>query len=128
MSRDIITAKQKGNFKKTEGFFKRAKSRAYLKDLNRFGELGVKALSSATPRKTGTTASSWGYQIEQTSDCTKIIWTNSNIQNGVNIAVVLDVGHGTEDGYWIEGRHYIDPAMQPVFDEIAKTAWKGVIE
>ena len=128
MSRDVISVKHKGDFKNTENLFKRAKNRAYLKDLNYFGELGVKALSSATPRKTGMTANSWDYRIEQTSDIAKIIWTNSNINNGVNIAVILDKGHGTDDGYWIEGRHFIDPAMQPVFDEIAKKAWKGVVE
>ena len=128
MSRDIISVKQKGNFKNTESLFKRAKSRAYLKDLNYFGAMGVKALSSATPRKTGKTASSWDYKIEQTAEYAKIIWTNSNVQDGVNIAVILDKGHGTDDGYWIEGRHYIDPAMEPVFEEIAKKAWKGVVE
>ena len=128
MSRDVISIKQKGDFKNTEKLFKRAKSRAYLKDLNYFGELGVKALSSATPRRTGLTADSWGYRVEQNADVARIIWTNSNVQDGVNIAVVLDKGHGTDDGYWIEGRHFINPAMQPVFDEIARKAWKGVVE
>lgn len=128
MSRDIISIKQKGDFKKTEGLFKRAKSRAYLKDLNRYGELGVKALSAATPRRTGKTADSWKYRIEETADITRIIWCNSNIQNNVNIAVILDKGHATDDGYWIEGRHFIMPSMIPVFEKIAKEAWKGVVE
>ena len=127
MSRDIITIKHKGSFKNTEKFLRQANSGAYLKDLNYFGELGVKALSSATPKDTGLTASSWGYQIERNGDRIRIVWTNSNVQDGVNIALILDKGHGTRAGYWVEGRHYIDPAIQPVFDNIANKAWKEVV-
>lgn len=127
MSGKIVSVKHKGDFKNTEKFLKRMEKRDHLNDLNRYGQLGVSALIAATPRDTGRTASSWGYTIEQSAEYTKIIWTNSNIQDGANIAVILNTGHGTGQGYWVEGRDYINPAMQPVFDEIAEGAWKGVV-
>lgn len=128
MARDIITVTQKGDFKKTEKFLKRMKNRSYLSDLAQYGEMGVSALRAATPKDTGITADSWDYSIEQGDGFVRLAWNNSNVQDGVNIALILNTGHGTRQGYWIEGRNYIDPALLPVFDKIADGAWKGVVE
>ena len=95
--------------------------------LSKYAELGVKLLSEATPVDTGLTASSWYSEIEHESDdCIVIRWLNSNVQRGINIALILDVGHGTGTGGWIEGRNYIDPTMQPMFDSIAEECWSEV--
>ena len=84
------------------------------------------ALASATPRDTGKTANSWNYEIEQDKDSVSISFYNTNIQNGVPIAIILQYGHGTRNGGWVQGRDYINPAIQPIFDEIVKSAWKEV--
>ncbi len=126
MARDMISFKISGNFKNSERFFKRVKDGAYLKDLDKYGLMGVRALSAATPVNSGTTAASWSYTIERTAEGIRIVWTNSNINDGVNIALILNTGHGTRSGHWVEGRNYINPALEPVFDEIAAGAWKEV--
>lgn len=122
----IITFSQKGNFKKTEKLFAKLMGKGYLADLQRYGEIGVSALKSATPKDTGKTADSWSYHIEETPGSTSIYWTNSNVNNGVNIAVILQYGHGTKNGGYVAGRDYINPAMQPVFDLIAEEAWERI--
>lgn len=122
----MIGFKQKGDFSKTTDFLKRNRQSLILKALNKYGEAGVKALALATPVDTGLTANSWYYKIEQTDVSVSIVYCNSNIQNGVSIAVILDHGHGTRGGGWVQGRHYIDPAIQPIFDEITKKAWGEV--
>ena len=94
--------------------------------LKKYGDLGVAALSANTPLRTGETASSWGYDIEVSSGQSKIIFTNSHINKGVNIAIILQYGHGTGTGGYVEGRDYINPAIQPIFDGIAEAAWKEV--
>lgn len=94
--------------------------------LEEYAEIGVKLLSEATPVDTGLTASSWYSEIERQDDVTIIRWLNSNVQRGVNIALILDAGHGTGSGGWVEGRNYIDPAMQPLFDELADKCWSEV--
>lgn len=88
--------------------------------------MGVDALNSATPKDTGLTASSWYYEIEKTSTGVTIAFYNSNIQNGIPIAIILQYGHGTGTGGWVQGRDYINPAIQPIFDEIAEKAWREV--
>jgi hypothetical protein len=90
--------------------------------------MGVDALAEATPKRTGLTAASWYYTIEKTKDSVAIYWNNSNIQNGVNIAVMLEYGHGTGNGGYVVGRNYITPAIQPIFDKIADEIWKGVTD
>lgn len=95
-------------------------------DLTKYAERGVAALVSATPVETGKTANSWYYTIEKKKDSATINFNNSNIQNGVPIAIILQYGHGTGTGGWVQGRDYINPAIQPVFDEIANSAWKEV--
>jgi len=97
-----------------------------VSDLDRFGKAGVAALASATPVKSGLTANSWYYETEIKDGAATITFNNSNIQNGVPIAIILQYGHGTNNGGWVQGRDYINPAIQPVFDKIANDAWREV--
>lgn len=115
-----------GSTNKTERFLQNMKKRDYLKDLDKLAQDGVSALASATPVESGLTASSWDYEIHRTSGSCEIVWTNSNINNGVPIAVILQYGHGTGTGGYVQGRDYINPAIRPIFDEIADRAWKVV--
>ena len=122
----MIKIRQKGDFKKLTSFLEKAKESLDIGILDKYGKKGVAALSSATPVDTGLTASSWFYKIENKNGIAKIEFHNSNIQNGVPIAVILQYGHGTRNGGYVVGRDYINPAIQPVFDELAKNAWKEV--
>ena len=122
----MIRFKQKGNFNKTKNFLDFLKKQKFLKSLDKYGRMGVEALSAATPVDTGLTSNSWDYKIEKTADLVSIIWTNSNIVKGVPIAVILDYGYGTGGGGYVKGRHYIAPAIKPIFDDIAENAWKEV--
>ena len=122
----MITIRQKGDFKLTTAFFKRMKEKPYLKVLNKFGEEGVRALSSATPKDSGLTSMSWSYRIEHDKNSTRIVWTNSNVVKGAPIAILLQYGHGTRNGGYVQGRDYINPALRPIFDKIANDAWKEV--
>ena len=122
----MIRFRQKGDFSKTTNFLKRAKDKVYLGDLDKYGRQGVAALASATPIDSGKTASSWYYKIENTKESAKITFYNSNVQNGVSIAIILQYGHGTRNGGWVEGRDYINPAVQPIFDKIVDDAWREV--
>lgn len=122
----MISFKQQGDFSKLTRFLERAKEAINLGDLDRYGREGVSALSAATPVDTGLTAKSWSYKIENKNGTSKISFLNSNIQNGVPIAIILQYGHGTRNGGWVQGRDYINPAIQPIFDKIADSAWKEV--
>lgn len=122
----LISFRQKGDFKKITGFLERAKGAMHLGFLDKYGREGVAALSSATPVESGLTASSWYYEIEHGNGSVSIAFYNSNIQNGVPIAVILQYGHGTGTGGWVEGRDYINPSIRPVFDKIAEAAWREV--
>lgn len=122
----MIRITQKGNFDKTERFLKKASKAEYLNILDKYAREGVTALSNATPVDSGLTASSWNYTIEKNAGGYSIYWTNSNINDGVNIAVILQYGHGTGTGGYVQGRDYINPAIRPVFDRIAEAAWKEV--
>ena len=122
----MIQIRQKGDFKKLTSLLERAKEGLDIGVLDKYGRKGVAALSSATPVDTGLTASSWFYKIENKNGVAKIEFHNRNIQNGVPIAVILQYGHGTRNGGYVVGRDYINPAIQPVFDELAKNAWKEV--
>lgn len=101
--------------------------RDYLKILHRFGREGVTALSQATPYDTGLTSQSWDYEVTTTRDSYVITWTNSNVVNGVPIAIILRYGHGTGTGGYVQGRDYINPAIRPIFDKFADEAWKEVV-
>ena len=122
----MITFRHKGDFSKLTRYLERVKESVHLGDLDRYGREGVVALASATPVDTGLTANSWYYKIEQTKGSAKISFYNSNIQNGVQIAVILQYGHGTRNGGWVQGRDYISPVIQPIFDKIANDAWREV--
>lgn len=124
----MIKFKQKGDFSKLTKFLEKTKEAVKLEDLDRFGKAGVSALASATPVETGLTANSWYYKIERNNGSATISFHNSNIQNGVPIAIILQYGHGTRNGGWVQGRDYINPAIQPIFDQIANEAWKEVTE
>ena len=122
----MISFRQKGDFSKLTSFLERAKETVYLGDLNKYGRQGVAALASATPIDSGETASSWYYEIENNKESATITFCNSNVQNGVPIAIILQYGHGTRNGGWVEGRDYINPAIQPIFDQIVDDAWREV--
>ena len=122
----MITFRQKGDFSKLTRFLERAKETVRLGDLDKYGRQGVAALSSATPIDSGLTAESWYYEIEHKKGSATITFYNSNVQNGVPIAIVLQYGHGTRNGGWVQGRDYINPAIQPIFDEIVNEAWREV--
>ena len=122
----MITFRQKGDFSKLTRFLERAKETVRLGDLDKYGRQGVAALSSATPIDSGLTAESWYYEIENKTGSATITFYNSNVQNGVPIAIVLQYGHGTRNGGWVQGRDYINPAIQPIFDEIVNEAWREV--
>lgn len=115
----MIVFKQKGDFKPTEQFLQKASKLNIASILERHAKEGVNALSANTPVDSGLTASSWGYEIRISEGSSSIIWTNSNIENGVPIAIVLQYGHGTGTGGYVQGRDYINPVMRPIFDKIA---------
>lgn len=122
----MITFKHKGDFSNLTRFLERAKEVVHMGDLDKYGRAGVEALASATPVDSGETANSWYYEITNSNGSAKITFNNSNIQNEVPIAIILQYGHGTGTGGWVEGRDYINPAIQPIFDEIANNAWREV--
>ena len=124
----FITFSSKGDFKKTEDFLKKAQKQTFYDHLDEYAKLGVQALKEATPIKTGKTANSWTYETEVKKDSATITWINTNNNNGENIAILIQYGHGTGTGGYVHGRDYINPAMQPVFDEIAENLWKEVTE
>lgn len=122
----MISFRQKGDFSKLTRYLERVKSAVKISDLDKFGKAGVDALASATPVDSGLTASSWYYKIEHEEGSVTIAFYNSNIQNGVPIAIIIQYGHGTNNGGWVQGRDYINPAIQPIFDQIANDVWKEV--
>lgn len=121
-----ISVNHRGDFSLTEKFLNNVLNHSYLNILDSYGKKGVAALYEATPKRTGRTAASWDYEIEHNSRESILRFTNSNIQNGVNVAIIIQYGHGTGRGTFIEGRDYINPALQPIFDEIASGAWEEV--
>ena len=122
----MISFRQKGDFSKLTSYLEKAKETIKLGNLDRYGREGVKALSSATPQDSGKTASSWYYEIEHKNGSASISFHNSNINKGVPIAIILQYGHGTRNGGWVEGKDYINPAIRPIFNKIASEAWKEV--
>lgn len=124
----MISFRQKGDFSKLSKYFEKMKEAAKIGVLDKYGREGVAALSSATPVESGKTASSWSYEIERQNGAVSIVFKNSNVNKGVPIAIVLQLGHGTGTGGWVEGRDYINPAIQPIFDKLANEAWEEVIK
>lgn len=121
-----ISFSSKGSFDNVEVFLKRMSRGEIFKQLEAFGAEGVAALSVATPLDSGKTARSWTYKVTQTFGHSTITWSNTHIENGVSIAIILQYGHGTGTGGYVEGRDYINPAIKPIFDKIADRTWKAV--
>lgn len=122
----MIKFRQKGDFSKLTHFLEKAKEAVRLGYLDKYGREGVAALASATPIESGRTASSWYYQVENKNGSASITFYNSNVNKGVPIAIILQYGHGTRNGGFVQGRDYINPAIQPIFDRIADEAWREV--
>lgn len=123
-----IEFRHKGNFSKTKNYFSKLKQAIQIRKANEYAQLGLAALMSATPKRTGLTAASWTYHIIKSSDMLTISYENTNVQKGENIAIILDLGHYSSRGHhWIEGRHYIEPAILPVFEQISKDLWEEII-
>ena len=122
----MLSVRQKGDFSKFTRFAERAKQAVRIGDLDRYGREGVAALASATPVETGKTANSWYYEIENKEGTIRLSFHNSNVQNGVPVAIVLQYGHATGNGGYVEGRDYINPAVRPIFDDITKNLWREV--
>lgn len=122
----MISFRHKGDFSKTTTFLKRAQKGVDPNILDKYGQAGVAALASVTPMDTGKTANSWYYKVSQKKDSVSIGFYNSNIQNGVLVAILLQYGHGTQNGGWVQGQDYINPAIKPVFDNIVRDAWREV--
>lgn len=115
-----------GNFSKTQRFLSFIMRGGQYAFLDAYAQRGVDALRNATPVDSGLTAASWGYEIQKSLTQVKITWTNTNIHNGFPVAVGIQVGHGTGTGGYVSGRDYINPAIRPVFDEIANSVWRAV--
>lgn len=122
----MISSSSSGSFKNTLGFLEKLKKGDYLRDLERFGEMGVRALAKATPKDTGKTSGSWSYKVERNGNSTSIAWYNDEENDGANVVILLQYGHGTGTGGYVEGYDFINPAMRPIFDKIAEDVWKKV--
>lgn len=120
----MIKITQSGSFDKTTKFLEAIQKGKLLASLSRYGQIGVNALANATPKESGKTASSWTYEITDSGGSYTIQWLNTNTNRGVNIAIILQYGHGTGTGGYVQGRDYINPAMRPIFDRIAQEAWR----
>lgn len=124
----MISVRHRGSLDKTLKFLMKAAEEDYLSNLDKYGQMGIEALQAATPKESGRTANSWSYQIVNGDSGPTITWTNSNVNKGVNIAIILQYGHGTGTGGYVVGRDYINPTLQPIFDQIAENAWKELIQ
>ena len=122
-----ISVKSRGNFKKTEAYFKKCQKALQKGVFDKYGRIGVAALAAATPVDSGKTASSWDYKVTVTSTNVKMEFINTNINKYVNIAVILQYGHATRNGGWVKGQDYINPAIKPVFEALVKEVWEEVI-
>lgn len=123
----IVSITQKGNFKKTDRFLHGLIGFHYERKMHHYGELGVQALKAATPKDTGKTADSWSYEIVQEEGRTALYWRNDNVVNGIPIAIIIQYGHATRNGGFVEGIDYINPTLKPIFEKMADEAWKEVV-
>ena len=122
----MIYFNQKGDFSKLNTYFERLKEVVGVSRMDEFGRQGVEALRDATPIRTGLTAHSWDYEIVRENNSVSIIFKNSNVNKGVQIAIILQYGHGTRNGGYVQGRDYINPAIKPIFDNLAKDMWRDI--
>ncbi len=123
----MIGFRQVGDFKNTNRFLKSIREAITNAKVESIAKQGVEALSAATPVRTGKTAASWSYKIENTNGKTTVLWTNDNVVNGVNIAIIIQYGHGTRNGGYVEGYDYINPALKPIFDRMTDSMWEAVM-
>lgn len=123
----VVSITQKGNFQKTNRFLHGLIGAHYARKMKHYGEKGVQALKANTPKDSGETAESWSYEIVEEPGRTAIYWRNSHVVNGTNIAVILQYGHATRNGGFVEGIDYINPAIRPIFEQMANEAWKEVV-
>ena len=121
-----VSVTVKGDWHKTKGFLGFLIKKDFIKDLEVYGRQGVEALKAATPKDTGKTAESWDYEIHRSRGKVSIVWTNSNLANYIPVALLIQYGHATGTGAYIEGIDYINPALKPIFDKIANSAWNAV--
>ncbi len=122
----MIVVQSKGSFNKTEAFLRSMKNMDVLTILDKYGRIGVDALASATPRDSGITASSWVHTIEKKGARYSIVWRNTNVVSGLPVAILIQYGHGTGTGGYVEGTDYINPVIRPLFDKIADEVWEMV--
>lgn len=122
----MVTVTSKGNYSKTEQFLKKALGADYMNALHEYGRKGVEYLSEASPVDTGLMSSSWRYEIERTDSTISVVWHNDDIEGGCNVAILVQYGHGTRSGYRVQGRDFINPALAPIFDDLAEKCWKEV--
>lgn len=122
----MIEVTATGSFDNMETFLKAMADSNIFAKLERFGQMGVDALSAATPVDSGVTADSWYYEVIKDSGSWSIVWGNNHIEDGRPIAVLLQYGHATRTGGYVDGRDYINPALRPLFDQMANEAWKVV--
>lgn len=127
MAKKLIYFSHRGDFSKTFKFLNHILNKDYLNILEKYGRLGVERLEEYTPKNTGHTSESWNYEITHGKDRTSISWINTNVNNHVNIALILQYGHATRNGGWVEGIDYINPALKPIFDAMAKEAWEEIV-
>lgn len=116
-----------GDFSNTDRFLRTVSKLDLTRALRSLAQAGVRALASATPVESGATAASWGYELTVSKGQSTITWINSHANRGTNIAIILQMGHGTGTGGWVSGRDYINPAIRPIMDQIAEDAWKVVM-
>lgn len=122
----MLKVKSTPDFPKTKRFLKKMEKIPDLEEFRKYGQMGVEALEAATPRDTGTTALSWQYEITNQNGQIRVSFYNTNVNDGVNIAIILQYGHGTGNGGYVKGRDYINPAVQPLFEQMAQNAWEEV--
>ena len=122
----MITIKHYGNFTKTSNFLNRITRTGLYSDLHHYGELGVLALSAATPRDSGKTADSWYYDVETTNTGISLVWKNRNISKYIPVAILIQYGHGLENGGYVQGIDFINPALKPIFKDISDSVWRDV--
>lgn len=122
----VVAFKQKGDLRKTNDFLAFIGTGRYLRRIKHIAELGVERLKEYTPKDTGKTAASWSYEIEKTKYGVKINWNNSNVNRGISIAMLIQMGHGTAQGVYIEGVDYINPALKPIFEQLGIQVWEEV--
>lgn len=122
----MIKVTSKGNWNQTTAYLNRILSGEHLKALEKFGPVGVSALASATPKESSLTANSWTYEVESRAGFYKMSWLNNNIHEGANVAILIQFGHGVRGGGYVQGRDFINPAMRPIFDQMAEEMWKAV--